>query len=183
MNTNNWKLIPTACKVRGVKYAQIECNGAAIKFKTPSTKTPFNASPWNLTDTRVNLDLTLTPEIQEFGEAIDAFVPKALVEHSAVLFKKEMTEDEIRAIYKPVVCEHEKTSPTLRCKINIPPAANAVRCYDANKKPRDVPIDWRECSLEALITVGKVWFMSGKCGVTLEVKDLLIANDESTCPF
>ena len=183
MNTSNWKIVPVTCSTRGLKYASIECNYEPIRWKAPSTKTPFNASPWNPTDTRVNLDLILTEELQAFGEAIDKFVPKALVEHSSALFKKEMTEEQIRAIYKPVICEHEKIAPTLRCKINIPGAPTPIRCYDQDKQPRDPPSDWRQCALDCMITVGKVWFMSGKCGVSLEIKDVLISNDESACPF
>jgi hypothetical protein len=186
-NPATWELLPVVTNARGSKSAPITCQGGAIKIKMEPTRAPFGAGNFNKEDTvRVNLDLACTESYIEFLKQVDAWVIDRLVAHSKTVFKKEMSKDEIKGIYRPSYTAHSKAGieymPTMRTKINTC-GPNAVKCWTAEKTPRDLPQDWRNCTITPEVLVKSVWLMNGGCGTLFEIKNAIVEEASDECPF
>lgn len=185
--TANWQLLPIVCSARGSKSAQILCNNAPIKVKLEPTKAPFGAGVWNQTPdiTRLNLDLQCSNYL-EFLQKVDDWAIDKLAANSSQFFKKTMSKEEIKGIFKPSASPHEKNNvpyePTFRCKINVA-GANVVKCWNADRSARSIPDDWRGATITPEVTIKGLWFMQGGCGIVFEVHNCIVEEESAECPF
>ena len=104
--TANWQLSPIVCNARGNKSAQILCanstGGNLIKVRLGPTKAPFGAGLFTQSAdaTRLNLDLQCSENYVIFFDAVDEWAIGRLAERSTDYFKKSMTKDEIKQLFK-----------------------------------------------------------------------------------
>jgi hypothetical protein len=187
--TANWQLQPIVCSTRGNKSAPITCNNAAVKkIFEDKTVAPFGAGLYNAPPdaNRLNLDLACTEEYTSWLEAVDEWAVSELFKRSTEFFKKKMSKEEIKAIFKASATPHSSNgidfAPTMRTKINLK-GLNAVKCWNPDKTTRNTPEEWRGASLQPEILVKGLWFMAGSVGVLFEVHNVIVEQEEETCPF
>ena len=96
-----------------------------------------------------------------------------------------MTEDQVRAIWKPSVTRKDDFPPALRCKYNTL-GKRAVTCWtlEGSRIELDDPRDLRNYPCTAIIKPTGFWAMSQKeCGVTYDVVSMLLGDSVAQCPF
>ena len=184
------QLLPIVQGPRGNKSAGISRKNGPATFKAPvSTTTPFNAGVYGGEPgaTRLNLDLNCGHDAyHNFLTELDEFIIKTLSADPQTYFKKKLSPEDVRAMFKPSITQRERDGqhyePTFRTKLNI--AGSAVtRCWDENKTLRKIPEDWRRCEILPIIQAKSVWFMSGNCGITFDVLDCILTEKSDECPF
>jgi len=189
MASADLRLLPLVSGPRGNKFAPILRGSSPATCTLPASSTPFNAGVFGDTPgaTRLNLDLHCGQEAyQTFLKEIDEFCIKAMASDPQQFFKKKLSEEDIRAIFKPSITERRKDNidyeATVRTKINIA-GPSAVRCWTPEKTLRALPEDWRRCSITPILAAKSVYFMAGGCGVTYEVSDCILVEKGDDCPF
>ena len=186
--TANWQLQPIVCSSRGNKSAPITCNNAPIKVKFAQTVAPFGAGLYNAPAdaTRLNLDLACGDDYLSWLAAVDDWACIELSKRSTEFFKKKMSKEEVKAMFKASATPHSSNgiefAPTMRTKINIQ-GMNAVKCWNPDKTARSIPEDWRGASLTPEISVRALWFMAGSVGVLYEIHNIIVDQEEQVCPF
>jgi hypothetical protein len=145
--------------------------------------TPFGATSFGEEQTqRKKLEFRLPPQFLESFQKFDAWAVEYLVEHSERLFKKLLTTDQVREMYKPCVSQRGSHPATLRCKINIG-GSTAVRCWNALDQRMSIPEDFRGYDLLPRVHVSHLWIMSRECGFVLNIHDMMCIQRSSECPF
>ncbi len=150
-------------------------------------RSPFGASAWDKNETvRLTLDLTLDDVQVAFFNKLDAQIISQLAAKSTTYFKKNMTKEEITAIFKPSATYHEKDGlvfpHTVRTKITVC-GPRAVKCWNEEKIERPIPLDWRSCEVRPQVVVRSIWFMSNQLGLTFETANALLREEVPECPF
>ena len=181
-------IAPPTSSTRG-KLSSISLkNGDPYRLNlTKFLRAPFGAGSWDKNENvRLNLDLSLTDELVDFFNKLDAQIIALLASKSTTYFRKNLTKEEIVAIYKPSATPHEKEGMkyphTLRTKITTV-GPKAVKCWTEDKVERALPADWRSCEIRPQLVVRSIWFMSNQVGVTYETTNALIREEVAECPF
>ena len=104
--------------------ACVGTENATIRISTagePLT-TPFNPSAFNEGATRLNIDFHVPKYLEDFLLRLDQWAKKTLLEHSARLFKRQVSEAEIDFMYQSSLKKHVKNDSiypdTFKCKLN-----------------------------------------------------------------
>jgi hypothetical protein len=118
----------------------------------------------------------------QYFEKFDAWAITYLAEHSARLFKKLLTADQVKEMYKPCVSQRGSYPATLRCKINIG-GSTAVRCWNALDQRMAIPDDFRGYELLPRVHISHLWIMSRECGFVMNIHDCMCIQQSSECPF
>ena len=130
--------------------------------------------------------MSCTESYKTILNEIDGWVISKLAADPKAYFKKQLSRDEVKAMYKPSVTPHSKNgvdyAPTLRCKINAE-GPRQIKCWGVDRVSRPLPEEWRGCTLQPIVTVRGVWFMSGMCGVTYEVANIIVEEASEECSF
>ena len=190
MAPTDLQLLPIVAGPRGNKSAALLRGNAPVTAKLPATTTPFNAGVFNPdpnapSPTRLNLDLHCDAEAyQTFLREIDSFVLQTLQADPQSWFKKKMTPDEVKAVFKPSITERSKDLinylPTVRTKFNV----SGLRVWTPEKTLRSLPENWKACEIQPILQAKSVWFMAqGGCGVTYELLDACVVERGEECPF
>ena len=134
----------------------------------------------------MNLDVSCDAELESWLGQLDEHIIAALASRSASFFKKSLSKDEIRGLFKKSCTPHEKNgvtyAPTVRTKVNTV-GPRRVRAWTPEKIERELPEDLRGCELKVILTVRSVWFMQHGCGITFEVQNLVVKEPSLECPF
>ena len=170
-----------SCLVRGT-------DGQKITFVLGSVQepvtTPFGASAFNAeADTsRKTLEISIGTEAEKQWDAFDAYAIGYLAKHSFRLFKRVMTEDQVRENYRSPVSRKGDYPATVRCKVNCS-GTSAVRVWDMKRERIDLPEDLRQTDLVAKVTLQSLWMMSKEYGFVLLVSDIQVRSSSAECPF
>ena len=184
----NMQIKDPQISARGAKSCPVlKANGDKVIFKlgskTEPTSSPFGATAFNdEATTRKTIEFNLTPEHEEEFKRFDEWAISYLSEHSERLFKKSLTQDQVRDGYKSPVTKKEGYRGHLRCKINCS-GATMARCWSAEMVRRDMPIDLRNHEMIPRITVSHLWCMSREYGWVFQVNDLMVHEGVEVCPF
>jgi hypothetical protein len=145
--------------------------------------TPFGASSFGEEQTqRKTIEFRLPPQWVEHFQSFDAWAIAYLTEHSERLFKKLLTEDQVREMYKPTVTQRGSYPATLRCKLNVG-GSTAIRCWNALDQRMTIPEDFRAYDLLPRVNISHLWMMSKEVGFVLNVHDMMCIQQSSECPF
>ena len=145
--------------------------------------TPFGASSFGEEQTqRKTIEYRLPPQWVEHFQKFDTWAIAYLTEHSERLFKKLLTTEQVKEMYKPTVTQRGSYAATLRCKLNIG-GSTAVRCWNALDQRMTIPEDFRAYDLLPRVHVSHLWQMSKECGFVLNVYDIKCIQQSSECPF
>ena len=174
---------------RGARSSQVRGqDGSKISFVlgTPAdpVSTPFGASSFgnDAEATRKTLEFSLSPEQEKEWQAFDAWAIAMFAQHSFRLFKKIMTEDQVREAYRSPVTKKGDYRGTLRTKIQVG-GSHPVRVWDMNRQRIELPDELRDTELVAKVLLSHSWQMSKEFGFVITVQDLQVRSSSAECPF
>ena len=169
-----------SCLVRGTDGQKLS---SVLGTAQDPISTPFGASSFNSEDTtRKTIEFSLSPEQEKSWDAFDTYILGYLAKHSYRLFKRIMTEDQVKENYRSPVSRKGDYRATLRCKINVS-GSNAVRVWDAKKERIELPEDLRQLDLVAKVSLQSMWMMSKEYGFVLLCTDIQVRSSAAECPF
>ena len=159
-------------------------DGSPVVWQPAAMQCLWQPSAYNdETATRLNLSLSPGPEAVASLEALDAWLVNALGLASSKCLGTQMSTEEVRSRYQSALKCHEASGTRyLRVKVNTTGKA-AVRCWDTMRQPRPLPESWTSCSVTARIVVKGIWLMGKDFGLTLDLKDALLDEQPTECPF
>jgi hypothetical protein len=171
---------------RGAKTCALTDNGAKLTHtlgsRTESVTTPFGAQSFqNEVTNRKSIEFRLPAGDTDYWDAFDSWAVTYLTCHSARLFGKPLTIEQVRDGYKPCVSRRGNYPPTLRCKVNL--GTNAVRCWSPAQERIEVPQEFRGLELIARVSVMHLWIMNREFGWVIQPSDLMCSAVSQTCPF
>ena len=116
----------------------------------------------------------------QVAQRIDDYVVAYTVRKSPELFKKQMTEDQVRTLFRPTVTLPE--DPTRRALMRV--KVNA----ESSKRPTSVLVVRNEgqyehgtqadiqagCTMQVILEIGGIWYAVKSFGVTLVAKKVLV---------
>jgi hypothetical protein len=172
---------------RGAKSCALSNNGGKyvlpLGSRAEPLSTPFGAQSFNDESTnRKSIEFRLPVGATDFWDGFDAWAVTYLTCHSARLFGKPLTIEQVRDGYRPCVSRRGTYPPTLRCKVNLT-GGNAVRCWSPAEERIDVPQEFRGLELVAMISVLHLWQMNREFGWVIQPNDLMCTAVSQTCPF
>jgi hypothetical protein len=173
---------------RGAKSCVLTNNGdkfvQTLGSRFEPLTTPFGAQSFqNEATNRKSIEFRLpVGESTDFWDGFDAWAVTYLTCHSARLFGKPLTIEQVRDGYRPCVSRRGTYPPTLRCKVNLS-GSNAVRCWSPAEERIDVPQEFRGLELIARVSVMHLWIMNREFGWVLQPNDLMCSEVSRTCPF
>lgn len=167
-------------------------NVGTVPHGGPDDKPTFQLSqalpvPFGLEDgveakSRKKMELCLERDSAyiQVAQRIDDYVVAYTVRKSPELFKKQMTEDQVRTLFRPTVTLPE--DPTRRALMRI--KVNA----EASKRPTSVLVVRTEgqyehgtqadihagCTMQVILEIGGIWYAAKSFGVTLVAKKVLV---------
>ncbi len=150
----------------------------------PTLSTPFGASAFEEGQTRLSLILHVPEALAAWFDEVDShFIMQ--VAKSGELLKRPMTEEEIRAAWKPAITRREGYPDQLRCKYNLT-GNRAVRCWTAEGAPVQLAAtrDLRNHPCTAQVKPTGFWNLAGKeMGISWDVVSMLLGPSLDACPF
>ena len=191
-NFAEWTICdPIAAKSGGKAAAVLGAKGEPICFVLPPLKSPFDALGYNDPDaTRVNLSFELgseNKEIVDWCAELDAEVVKLCKQHSRRLFAKDVyLESDLRGMYySPIKTSEKYGNSLLKCKMNKGTGRHAVRVWNRGGLKRETPESWAGLTVQCRVVLKSLWLQSRSFGLTFEVTDAMITEEESLadCPF
>ena len=152
MSTQSYTLNDvTISASKGAKTAVLVCQAGKVDFlASEACEAPFGANNFDrdASAVRQNLELQMTKELEAYFTKFDAWAVQYLSANSERLFKKQMTEAQIKEQYHSPVKPSEKYDPLLRTKINLSgdraarfwdPCGHVVPCPESLKGAKLVP--------------------------------------------
>ena len=189
MNTTNFELKDPQISTRGAKSATLikgkDNEGVFLSLgsKLNPVKTPFGATSFNdEAATRKTIEFTLSPDQETKFQDFDKWAIAYLSKNSDRIFKKSLTQEQIKDLYKSPVTKRGDFPPHLRCKINVSGSA-ICRCWDVENNRTQLPDDLKNCDLVPRIHISHMWMMQKEVGFVLNVIDLMCIPKEELCPF
>jgi hypothetical protein len=173
---------------RGAKSCTLSNNGAkyvlTVGSRSEPLTTPFGAQSFqNEATNRKTIEFRLpSGEMTDFWDGFDAWAVTYLTCHSARLFGKPLTIEQVRDGYKPCVSRRGDYPPTLRCKVNLS-GTSAVRCWSLAEERVEVPQEFRGLEMVAMVSVMHLWQMNREFGFVLQPNDLMCSEVSRACPF
>ena len=194
-NSKNIAIAAPRTLQSGAKQAYINYGGERMIMQTAIAMTvPFGL---NIADkygpAEYSVDLSFRgqdqrPEIKEFLNVmtqVDEYMIQKGVENSVAWFKSKLSEDVIRAFYKPCV-KYSKDKegnvqnypPNLKVKLRKVNNDFETKFYDLNGSPyKGIPVEEllvKGVQATAIIECGGVWFAGSKFGLTWRAKQIAI---------
>ena len=175
---------------RGSRLAPIySCKSRAVPTfllaERPTLFTPFGASAWEEGQTRLSIIFHISDELAAWFDTVDEHFVRQLAAKSEELLKKKMSENDVRAIYKPTITRKDGFPPGLKCKYNIG-GSKAVRCWTEEGAPvmLEDPKDIRDHPCSAIVKPTGMWSLGNKeIGISYDVVSMLLAPSTNQCPF
>ena len=146
----NYQLSDATANAKGAKSCKLDSNGAQVVFNLEDSSSPayspFGATNYgDDTSSRQTIEFKLNLEQQKHWDAFDNWCLSYLHTNSERIFKKQMTQEQLRESYRSPVTREEGFEPHLRCKINTcgPKVARAWKDQERIELPsnlRNVPL-------------------------------------------
>ena len=174
---------------RGAKSCALTLDGhkhiVTLGSRSDLLTTPFGASSFgDDATTRKTIEFRLAQDSiwLAYFETIDAWAIPYIALNSERLFKKTLTDDQVREVYKNIVQRKGTYPATIRCKINVA-GGGAVRCWSALDQRMSIPEDLRAFELLPRVHISHLWIMNRDCGFVINVLDLQCVEASTACPF
>ena len=172
----------------GTKSANILENGKppTKRLATPSDPlhSPCGASAFDPTSTRLSMDFNIgSSDLRIWLENLDKWAFQKLLKESPRLFKRQVTKDELKLIYQPVIKKHEKNGQEYPDTVKTKFSSGKLRVWGFDHVPREPPASYKGCDLVPLVSVKNFWLSGNSCGLVLELTDIMVREQTSECPF
>lgn len=167
---------------KGSKIALLK--GDELNLKLQNVISPFGYGVFggDGQERRVNLDINVSELVyHQLFEEIDEEIIKIATQQSSTLFRKTLTEKEIRQNYRPILKTSDTYEPKLRTKINL----DKINFWDQQCEPTKVPTcKLKLCTLNIRGSFKSIWIMpSGQFGASFECSDIQYSEPIFECPF
>jgi hypothetical protein len=185
IDPNEWQISAPQPGTKGGKTCLVSQNNKPIEIhlgRGDPLGCPWGASSFedDVTQTRVNLDLTLDDENAEIFKEVDEWLIAYGILNKDSLFKGPKTDQQIRDSYRKLVREKESYRPLLRTKVNL----DKVRCWDEHHQATKVPDSkFKHAQIWPFLAVRTLWVVSATWGLTLETTHLKFVDRRLECPF
>ena len=169
---------------KGSKSAPILSNGGqAVALLEPMGVVWEPSAFGNEDATRVNIVFRPSPALLAGLQAFDEWVIATLAADSVRYFGRVKSAEQLRDAYVPAAKHSEKYPATFKAKMNLQDP-NVVKVWDAEKRPRAQPQQWKDCLVVPRIRLRGLYFMGASFGPVIELLDAQILGEESPeCPF
>ena len=120
----------------------------------------------------MNLDVRLDDEgALSYFDGLDKRAVEYLAANSVRLFKRSLTENQVKVNYHPCVRRKDGYAPLLHAKIALEGAGDAAHFWDVNGVERKPPEDWRNAKLQLRMQISHIWLMNSGCGFVINITD------------
>ena len=171
---------------KGAKSATLVCGDGPVFFlASKACEAPFGANTFDgdTTAVRQTMELRATKELVEYFADFDAWAVGYLAANSERLFKKQLTEAQIKDQYHSPLKHSEKYDPLLRTKVNTS-GGRATRFWDTEGKVMAYPASLKGALLVPKLHISHMWIMGTSCGFAVNVTDMRLEDVPSVaCPF
>ena len=172
---------------KGAKIAPVSYLGKPIVWMPDAQVVAYEPSAFqNEEASRVNLVMRASQEAVESLTAFDEHIIALCTEHSANLFGKTLTLEEVKLRYTPCLKQSSKGyEPTFKTKINLS-GRGQVKYWDSQSMPCKAPESWIGYSIKPRVVVKCLWLMPKEFGCLFECTDVLINEacpETFVCPF
>ena len=170
---------------KGTKTAALSCGGKPIIWQPEAQTVVFEPSAFqNPEATRVNLIMHASTMATQTLNAIDQEIIAYCTEHSARLFGKVMSHDEVANRYCPCLkhAAKEGYEPTFKAKILLS-GRGQLKCWGNDKTLRHAPETWIGCAVQPRLALRCLWIMPKEFGCLFECSDVMLTEAEESCPF
>ena len=181
----NWSLADVHVNAKGAKTCQLTSGGSKVQQSAEDfCTTPFGPSNFDKDPlaTRQNLELRIPPQLEAWFTEVDKFMLGYLFAHSERIFKKQLTEEQVRESYHPTLKRSGDYPALLRTKINST-GRQACRYWTVDQQKRDAPEEWRGAEMKAMFHLSHLWIMGTSCGLVLNTTDLLVQATACALPW
>ena len=173
---------------RGPKTARLTMSGRIPSFIVKEDmQAPFGASSFDKDPANSRLSMAFRGEtLTKLGENLEEWAVQQLSKTPEKYFGKSMSEADIRGCLCSNVKRKEGYPALVRAKCNTGAVDNPIRCWDERGSEIPLPTSWKHLTVtSAQFFPVKLWFMSGRWGLVLEVRDVQVAQQCETrqCPF
>jgi hypothetical protein len=173
----------------GTRSANILGEGGVPPIKRLATTSnplcsPFGASSFDASSTRMSMDFAIPKDLRPWLEKLDAWAFEKLLKESPRLFKKQVTTDELKMMWQPVIKKHQAPNgqeygDTFKTKYS----QGKLRVWDWDHMPREPPASYKGCDLVGIVAVKNFWFSGNSVGLVLELQAVMCREQTSECPF
>jgi hypothetical protein len=185
IDTSRLVLQDTVTSQKGARQIPLaNRDGSQVTWQPAAMQCLWQPSAYNDENaTRLNLSLSPGPEAEACLEALDEWLVNALALESSRRFGTQMSAEEVRSRYQSALKTHEASGTRyMRVKVNMTGKA-AVRCWDSMRQQRSPPESWTSCSVTPRIVLKGVWLMGKDFGLTLDLRDAMLDEQPTECPF
>jgi hypothetical protein len=110
-------------------------------------------------------------------KALDEIVVQAAFKHSKEWFKKELSEEEVRLRYKPLVGDE----PHIKFKVKCPPGKNPTKLHrlydDGSVLAHGGKVEHLErpgAAVAPILNVYSLWFMANAFGLVIQADEMIV---------
>jgi hypothetical protein len=182
----NWSLADVHVNAKGAKTCQLAVDGRPLHRSSDGFCTAPFGGPSNFDKdvlaTRQNLELRIPAALEAYLAEVDAWMLDYLLAHSERIFKKQLSVEQVRDAYHPMLKRQGDYPPLLRLKIDSD-GRRACRFWSPDQQKRAAPLDWRGAELKAMFQISHLWIMGSSCGLVLNLTDLLVQESSSAFPW
>lgn len=165
--------------VTGGQSIQIfDNNQAKLIFQTPKSYIPFGLNSFKPENgpTKYSIDLSLntsTPAMNNFInqlKSFDNFLIQKAQQYSKTWFKKELNNEVIQELYKPVIKQNQNYAPMIKVKLPTDKNNNAL-CDIFDKHKNNTNIDYIEKGsyAQTIIECIGIYFIKKEFGTTWRI--------------
>ena len=170
---------------KGAKTAAVSYKGKPIVWQPEAQTVVSEPTAFQNDDAvRVNLVMRTSSHTAEVLSSLDTHLIEFCTEHSARLFGKTLSRDEVALRYSPCLKQSAKGGydPTFKTKIVLS-GRGKLRCWDSERTPCEFPESWVGCTVQPHITFRCLWIMPKEFGCLFDCSDALIDETGPECPF
>lgn len=143
-------------------------------------------APSNMSDpesSRMNMCFHPTQQIESFCADLDKWAVAELTKHSKRLLGKEMTTEQVKAMYQPSLKTSQKGLVHLKTKLQLGNGRSCTRFWAENGARCEPPDDYFAHNFKAMCVVRHLYVMPKEVGFVIEIRDLRLRRMDLMCPF
>ena len=172
-----------ACTENGLKSVPVTHQERPIVLSIQNAFSPFEPSAFLEGSPRKTLTLRLSKEWDAAFDCFEACLIYEVAIRSQEFFGRNLGEEEVREIYKPLTKKTAEYPRNLRAKLNTS-GFYAARYWAADKTRLETPDTLAGCSFNVRVALRALWIGEEAWGVVADVTDLQLAEQPlEECPF
>lgn len=150
----------------------VNTHGERLRFQTPVLRMPFGVNDSN---GRKSIDFSISDQgFAKFIQSIDDAVIQSAVHNSKSWFKKELTEDVIKELYKKTLKPSEKYPPLMRMKLPTVENEFTGEIYDSNQNMLGMNALQKGTRIQVIAEVTGIYFVAKEFGISWKIVQIKV---------